>query len=139
MFLINKQVDYAVQLLLELSSLEKGCFLSLRTFSQNRNISFLFLQKIARTLKLAGFIAAQKGALGGYYLKVIPEEITLKDVVEALEGKYIAMACMEKSHNCPITQMCLSKNPLYQVQKDILTTMEYYTLSKMLLYNPKVI
>jgi len=131
MFLINKQVDYAVQFLLTLASLPKGEFLSLRIFSQNRNISFLFLQKIARSLKAAGFIDASKGVRGGYFLKIDQEQITLKNVVEALEGKYSAVACMKEVHDCPVTEFCLSKNVLYQVQTDILETMQKYTLSRM--------
>lgn len=131
MFLINKQVDYAVQFLLELAVLPPGKFLSLRIFSQNRNISFLFLQKIARILKSAGFIDAQKGVFGGYYLKCDSEKITLKNIVEAIEGKYSAMACMKEEHTCPITKICLSKNALYHVQEDILHTLNNYTLAKM--------
>ena len=134
MFLINKQVDYAVQFLLFLASLPKKESLSLRIFSQNRNISFLFLQKIARALKAAGFIDASKGVRGGYFSKVDSQEITLKTVVEALEGKYNALACMKDSYDCPVTQLCLSKNVLSQVQMDILHTMEKYTLSKMATY-----
>jgi len=131
MFLINKQVDYAVQFLLALGNLPAGESLSLRIFSQNRNISFLFLQKIARLLKTAGFIQAHKGAQGGYFLSKAPESITLKDVVEALEGKYSAVACMKEQNDCPITKMCLSRNVLYQVQADILSTMQKYTLHEM--------
>lgn len=131
MFLINKQVDYAVQFLLALAALPREESLSLRIFSQNRNISFLFLQKIARSLKAAGFIDAAKGSRGGYFLKITPEQITLKNVVEALEGKYSAVACMKDVHDCPVTQICLSKNVLYQVQSDILRVLETHTLSSM--------
>ena len=131
MFLINKQVDYAVQFLLALSALPVGQSLSLRLFTQNRNISFLFLQKIVRELKRVGFVDAQKGAHGGYFLCIDSKSISLKDVVEALEGKYAAVACMKGKDNCPITQMCLSKNVLLRVQKDILLTMEKYTLFEM--------
>ena len=131
MFLINKQVDYAVQFLLALAALPPEESLSLRIFSQNRNISFLFLQKIARSLKAAGFIDAAKGSRGGYFLKIDQEQITLKNVVEALEGKYSAVACMKEVHDCPVTEFCLSKNVLYQVQTDILETMQKYTLSRM--------
>ncbi len=131
MFLINKQVDYAVQLLLALGAKPGKESLSLRIFSQNRNISFLFLPKIARQLKAAGFIDATKGTHGGYFLKIDPEQITLKDVVESVEGKYAAVACMKEQNDCPITSMCLSKNVLYQVQADILGIMQKYTLASM--------
>jgi Rrf2 family iron-sulfur cluster assembly transcriptional regulator len=131
MFLINKQVDYAVQFLLALGNLPAEESLSLRTFSQNRNISFLFLQKIARQLKAAGFIEAHKGATGGYFLAKDSQEISLKDVVEAIEGKYAAVACMKTESNCPITKLCPSKNVLLRVQEDILMTLQKYNLQEM--------
>ena len=131
MFLINKQVDYAVQFLLALSVLPKNEFLSISSFSKKRNISFLFLQKIARKLKSAGFIEAEKGSQGGYFLKVGPATLTLKDIVEALEGRYAAVACMKDVSDCPVTQLCLSKNVLSKVQEEILGTMQKYTLATM--------
>ncbi len=131
MFLINKQVDYAVQFLLALGNLPFGESLSLRIFSQNRNISFLFLQKIVRALKAAGLVEAHKGAQGGYFLAKNSEEISLKDVVEAIEGKYAAVACMKRENDCPITKLCPSKNILSRVQEDILKTLQKYNLHEM--------
>jgi len=131
MFFISKQVDYATQFLVALALQPQDDFLSLKEFSKQHNISFLFLQKIVRLLKKAEFIEANKGAHGGYRLKIAPEKITLRTVVEAVEGKYTAVSCLKETHACPITEMCLSKNFLFQVQRDILETLEKYSLEKM--------
>lgn len=131
MFFISKQVDYATQFLIALSHQPEGEFLSVKEFSKKRNISFLFLQKIVRRLRAAGFIDSAKGAFGGYVLKVDASAITLKNVVEAIEGEYHVAACMKVSHDCPIVQNCLSKNSLQKVQFDIISLLDRYTIQSM--------
>ena len=131
MFFISKQVDYATQLLIALSHQPPGEFLSLKEFSKKRNISFLFLQKIVRSLKKSGFVDSSQGSRGGYILKIDASEITLKNVVEAIEGEYHIAACMKVAHDCPINQNCLSKNSLQKVQFDIVSLLDKYTIAGM--------
>lgn len=132
MFFISKQVDYATQFLIALSHQPKGEFLSLKEFSRNRNISFLFLQKIVRSLKKSRFVESSQGSQGGYILAVDPSMITLKNVVEAIEGEYHLAACMKVAHECPLTQNCLSKNSLQKVEVDIIQLLEKYSLQSMM-------
>ena len=49
--ILNKQTSYGLQLLIALRDLEKGRILSLKAFSRQSGISFLFLQKIAKNSK----------------------------------------------------------------------------------------
>ena len=81
MIKISKQVDYAFQLISELSKLEKNALLSLKTFSIKSNISFLFLQKIARSLRGAKIIKSVKGKNGGYMLVKKADKISVKEVI----------------------------------------------------------
>ncbi len=131
MVFISKQVDYATQFLIALAHQPAGEFLSVKEFSKKRNISFLFLQKIVRSLRAAGFIESSKGAFGGYRLNVEPSAVSLKNIVEAIEGEYQIAACMKVAHECPITQNCLSKNSLQKVQVDIISLLEGYSLQSM--------
>lgn len=131
MVFISKQVDYGAQFLIALAHQENGEFLSVKEFSKKRNISFLFLQKIVRSLRSAGFIESSKGAFGGYRLRVDPSAVTLKNIVEAIEGEYQIAACMKLAHECPITQNCLSKNSLQKVQVDIISLLDKYSLQSM--------
>ncbi len=131
MFSLSKQVDYSVQLMLSLSELAPGKFLSLKSFAKERNISFLFLQKIARQLKKAGLIDASKGARGGYFLNKMNKEITLRDVVEAVEGKYSTVSCLKSGHECPVSRACTSQFVFSFLQEDMLGTLEKYSLDKM--------
>lgn len=131
MISVSKQVDYGLQLLITLAAQEDGIYLSLREFSGNRKISFLFLQKIVKKLREAGLVEAQKGAHGGYRLAHDPAYINLQQIIEAVEGYYAPVSCM-KQGDCPVEPACSSKRIFSFVQHDIVTSMSKYSLKKMM-------
>jgi len=106
MLQFNKEVDYAVQLLLALKTLPEGQLLSLRNFSKDSKISFLFLQRIAFKLKNAGIVKSVKGAQGGYCLAQKPQKITFKNVVDALEGECVVANCLRAGFCCEKQKTC---------------------------------
>ncbi len=93
MFQLSRQVDYALQLVCRLATLEPGAYLSLKKFSHESTISFLFLQKIARSLRQAEIINSVQGSQGGYYLLKKADTLSLKNIVEAVEGSVGLAAC----------------------------------------------
>lgn len=115
---MSKQTDYAVQLLIALSKMKKGEYLSLRAFSEESNISFLFLQRIVRSLKEAGIVDANRGVHGGYYLVKDPKKVTLKDLMEAVEGRFGITRCL-KGQNCMRSKTCASKKVFTKVNREI--------------------
>lgn len=117
MFQVSRQVDYAVQFVSRLAQLEAQQTLSLRTFSNESTISFLFLQKIARSLKQAGIIDSTKGARGGYFLVMPAGRISLMHVVEAIEGPYGVVDCVHGM--CNKTQDCKTKEVWLAINRDI--------------------
>ncbi len=131
MFSISRQVDYAVQFLLELATLLPGQHLSVKQFSLRRNLSFLFLQKIVRRLKQAGLITATYGAGGGYTLAYSNDSITLYQIMEAVEGKFSAVSCFGEKKDCPAREVCLSRRVFGQIQSDVISVMKKYSLQEM--------
>ena len=79
MIKLNRQVDYAMQFIFRLSKAKNDQHISLKKFSTESNISFLFLQKIAKALRQAGLVRAELGPQGGYSLQKPIESITLKN------------------------------------------------------------
>jgi len=110
---VSRQADYGVQLVRRLAQLDPGARLSLREFSGESNISFLFLQKIARRLKQTKIIDSTKGAHGGYFLVRAADGLMLKDVVEAIEGRFGLVDCIKNPGTCHKTQAC-STRPLWE-------------------------
>lgn len=118
MLSIGKQTDYAVELILALSKLKEGELLSLRSFSKQSTISFLFLQRIARSLREAGLIEAVRGINGGYRLMKSANQISFRNVIEAIEGPFAVIAC-SKNEVCKLEAICTAKNSLRSVEAEI--------------------
>lgn len=103
----SRQTDYAIQLVAALSKLSDSDLLSLKIFSIESNISFLFLQKIARNLKKYGIIKSVRGAHGGYSLAKPASQITIRHILEAIEGTISAADCQTSGQkNCQKMDKC---------------------------------
>jgi len=115
---MSKQVDYALQLMYALSKLKKDEYLSLRKFAVDSKISFLFLQRIARSLKKANFIDAARGVRGGYYCLINPKHITLKELMTAVDGPFGITDCT-KGMDCPRKKTCTACDLFSKINKHI--------------------
>lgn len=94
MLTLRRETDYAVQLLRKLRSVKKGECVSLNTVAQETGFSFLFLQKIARKLRISGLIKARQGVDGGYELGMPSGKITLQKIIESIEGGCQLLPCV---------------------------------------------
>lgn len=92
MLSLRRETDYAIHLLKYLSK-NSAAVVSLKELSRATGISFLFLQKIARKLRIAGLIEAEKGIVGGYRLSMPQNQITLKKIIIAMEGSHHILPC----------------------------------------------
>lgn len=124
---ISRQIDYALQLLFALVQKNEGA-ISLRDISDESSISFLFLQKIAKSLKSAGIIKATRGAQGGYMLMRHPSALTLKEIVEAVEGPFGVTECFRHGISCELEKSCKSRKALFSLNDHILDYLNSTTL-----------
>ncbi|MFA5211661.1 MAG: Rrf2 family transcriptional regulator [Patescibacteria group bacterium] len=125
MLQISKQVDYSIQLLLRLKSLEKEEFLSLKKFSDEKKISFLFLQRLAGILKNNGLIKSKRGSQGGYFLSPDLKNISLKKIIEVMDGGFGLCDCLRKKNcTCGREKTCAGKTFLEPVNEEIIAVLE---------------
>ena len=82
---VTAKADYAVRAVLELTGAENGLVKGER-ISRAQSIPLKFLENILIDLRHAGIVHAQRGAEGGYRLAKSPEDVTLGDVIRAVEG-----------------------------------------------------
>jgi Rrf2 family protein len=82
---VSAKVDYALRACAELAAANEGPVKGDR-LSQAQEIPLKFLENILVDLKHAGLVQSQRGADGGYWLSLPPEEISLADVIRAVEG-----------------------------------------------------
>jgi Rrf2 family protein len=83
---ITAKADYAVRAALELASVEDAEPIKGERLSEAQDIPLQFLEHILLELKHARIIRTKRGVHGGYWLARPPEEITLADVIRAVEG-----------------------------------------------------
>jgi len=82
---LSAKADYALRATVELASQGEG-HVKAEALSRAQSVPLRFLEHILLDLKHAGIVASQRGAEGGYWLARPPGEISLADVIRAVEG-----------------------------------------------------
>lgn len=86
---ISAKSDYGMRAMLELTSRrisDPNSVITAEALSLAQGIPLKFLEGILRDLRLAGFVATQRGPVGGYKMAKNPSEISVADVIRALDG-----------------------------------------------------
>jgi Rrf2 family protein len=83
---ISAKVDYAVRAAVELAAVTEEGPVKGDTIAEAQDIPLKFLENILGELKHVGIVSSRRGAQGGYWLNRPAEEVTLGDIVRAVEG-----------------------------------------------------
>ena len=120
---ITRQADYALRATLYLARIydRENPRASTSQIAKNQEIPSSFLAKIISQLSIAGIIHTSRGAKGGVELARKPEDISLLDVIEAIDGPITLNECVHDpsvcsfGDNCPIhTIFCQAKTQLVE-------------------------
>ena len=84
---------YAVSALTELSYMQSSGPVSLSDISQNQNIEITYLEQIFRKLRIAGIVKSIRGRNGGYLYAKDPANISIKEVMHAVDEVLDATKC----------------------------------------------
>ena len=79
---------YGLRALVDLAAHEEGEAVSLASTAQRQKLSLNYLEQVFGRLRRAGIVAGVKGSNGGFRLTRDMDEITVKEVLEALEGEF---------------------------------------------------
>jgi len=126
---LTKQVDYALFFLVTLAKNKSLEITSIKKIANENNLSFSFLQKVARTLQQGNLIKAGRGKYGGYALLKNPNTITLKEILEILEGPIAITPCFcDIPSICSQKDFCKIRNGLKKINEEIKKTFLSKTL-----------
>lgn len=103
---IRRHTDYATRIVLHLSMLREGAKITAEEVARKRLLPRAFVRRIVRRLGAAGILSTTRGAGGGISLSRPPAEISLFDVVEAMEGAPVLNACADNPEACPLAVLC---------------------------------
>lgn len=102
---ISRKTDYALRIL---SMLVKSgdSLLSVRTAAEEVDVPYSFARSIQHGLVQAGIIESLRGVHGGMRMHVDPKEVTLLQVVEAVQGPLVMNDCTASGSSCPRMEGC---------------------------------
>ena len=101
--------DYAVVILTAAARREAGARLSASELAQDTGVPLPTTQKLMGRLAAEGLLTSVRGAAGGYALARPAGEITLADIVEAVEGPIAMTVCSEGRTDCALDAHCMVK------------------------------
>ncbi|NMB02410.1 MAG: Rrf2 family transcriptional regulator [Firmicutes bacterium] len=110
---ITRKSEYAVSALVELAK-HPGEYISSKVIATRQEIPVNFLPQIIATLGAQGWVLGVRGPGGGVRLEVDPSSITIKDVVELIEGPIAITKCLAEDLHCSREGNC----PLHPVWRE---------------------
>lgn len=102
--LLTREADYAVLCILEVA---RAGHVSAGEIADRQGVSAGFLANIVHSLAKAGIAVTRRGAGGGITLARSPYELTVLEVVEAVQGPLGLNACVARPLQCPRTESCV--------------------------------
>jgi len=135
MLRLSKRVEYAI-LAMQFMSLKSEELISAKEISENLNISFEFLSKTLQVLMKNNLVESVQGIHGGYHLAKHPDEISVSEVINALENSTGIVECMvDGKDSCGRSDTCSIRYPMAKIQKQINEFFKRISLTEISNYN----
>jgi Rrf2 family iron-sulfur cluster assembly transcriptional regulator len=125
---ITRSGEYGLRGLVFLSKQPTEKVTLVSEVSREQNIPETFLAKIFQRLSKAGILLSFRGANGGFKLKKPAREITMREIIEALEGPIALNRCLLKKGECRAEKNCTLHPVWEEVQQRFLEILERTTI-----------
>lgn len=130
MMQITRQADYAIRAVLYITRLGGNQRASTSQVAQEQHIPPSFLAKIISQLSIAGVLQTSRGARGGVTLAKSADEISLLDVVEAIDGPIALNECVHETGSCTFGDDCPLRSIWCDAQDDLVKRLKSTTFAK---------
>ena len=131
MLRLSKKADYALIAMKHLAVRGERSSSSAREIAELYDIPIELMAKVLQRLVRRGLLASQQGTRGGYQLVRVPTEISVADVIQAIEGPGTVTACSTDEGQCDQFAKCNVRDPLWRVRERILTALGECTIAEL--------
>jgi Rrf2 family protein len=128
--LIRQDTEYAMRALVYLALNNQEKFVTVKALAQQSHLPADFAHKILRHLTKSGLTRRQMGRHGGFKLTLKPEEITLAQVVSAIQGSTVIKRCCTDPGVCPTSKGCGFLPALKALQDRVIASLNCITLAE---------
>jgi Rrf2 family protein len=121
---ITRQADYAVRAILHLAHMKNGERAATSNVAKEQRIPPSFLAKIISQLSIAGLLHTSRGARGGVTLARQPKDITLLEVIEAIDGPIQLNECVAEGGACSFDDHCPIRSVWCDAQDELVSRLK---------------
>jgi FeS assembly SUF system regulator len=133
MIKIGKLTDYAVVLMGKLSKEGDGVSRSAHYLSEKTGVPEPTVAKIMKMLAQENLVASVRGAAGGYKLSKAPDQISIAEIIAAMEGPIAIVSCVSGDEgDCMIAASCPMKGNWDKVNQSIKSALDEVKLTEMM-------
>ena len=125
---------YGIHAMYDLALNASGGPQSIKAIAEREGIPEAYLEQLIAPLKRAGLVISTRGAQGGYTLARAPEEITVGDVLRALEGGLNLVDCLDEEDACGKSCACASRIVWMKLRDGLNAIVDGITLRDMIQY-----
>ncbi|MCH7820128.1 MAG: Rrf2 family transcriptional regulator [Candidatus Marinimicrobia bacterium] len=125
---ITRAADYALRGMIYLARQDPGKFTYIREISNEEGVPEKFMRKLFHILHKSGFIDSTRGKFGGIRLNIVPEEVTMLDIIEAVDGPLALNLCLKWPDLCDRIDLCPMSDIWLEVQASVNKVLKQYTL-----------
>lgn len=105
--MISTRGRYAIRVMLDLAEHNNGSYIPLKDIADRQGISKKYLEIIVKEMVSGGLLVGASGKGGGYKLVRTPEEYTIGEIIELMEGSLATVACLaDGAAPCPRASAC---------------------------------
>lgn len=113
---------YALRVMIDLANQENDSFVPLKDIAERQEISKKYLEIIAKELVKGKLLEGASGKHGGYRLTRSPEDYSVGEIIELMEGSFAPVACLsEGAAECPRRGVCSTLgmwDEFYEMERD---------------------
>ncbi|MGI5916980.1 MAG: RrF2 family transcriptional regulator [Anaerolineae bacterium] len=129
---LTKGADYATRGIIHLARMAPSTVMLVSDIAMAEGLPESYLAKIFQDLAKEGIVRSHRGAKGGFSLARSPDRITLREVIEAIEGPIALCRCLAPWEGCERMDDCTVYPVMARAQRQMLDVLESTTLFDLL-------
>jgi Rrf2 family protein len=130
MLRLSKKADYALIAMKHLATRPDGASASAREIAEQYDIPVELLAKVLQRLARRNLVTSHQGTRGGYRLSRPVAQISVADIIQAIDGPLTVTACSTESENCDQYGKCSVRDPLWKIKDRIVSALATCSLQE---------
>jgi len=134
---ITRTTDYGIRVLTHLAMVPSGTRLTAAELAGQSHASIPFVAKILQRLVASRLVVSHRGFDGGFELGREPRDVTVLDIITALEGPLCLNACLPGGQGCVDTSTCAARDMWARAQTALAGVLAAETLDRLASASPR--